>query len=80
LVGEQQEEKPMQSDARRAGRLTPSLDEAERSAIAAEAFTEMPLAAIIAEQTVNPEMVVDWAFPGATAVGMSHWHPITVAE
>jgi peptide/nickel transport system substrate-binding protein len=68
-------------------RLTRTLDEAERSAIAAEAFTyvfeeyaEMPLAAIFAELTVNPEVVADWTFPGATAAGMSHWHLITPAE
>jgi peptide/nickel transport system substrate-binding protein len=67
--------------------LTRTLDEAERSAMAAEAFTyvfeeyaEMPLAAIFAELTVNPEVVADWTFPGATAAGMSHWHLITPTE
>lgn len=68
-------------------RLMVTVDREEREAIGAEAYTylfeqyaEMPIAAIFAEMTVNPEIVADWTFPGATAGGMSHWHLITPAE
>ena len=68
-------------------RLMVTVDRDERTLIASEAYTylfeqyaEMPIAAIFAEMTVNPEIVTDWTFPGVTAGGMSHWHLITPAE
>ena len=62
------------------------MDREERAGIAAEAYTylfenyvEMPIAAINAEVTVDPEVVAEWPFPGVTAGGMSHWHLIVPA-
>ena len=70
-----------------AHRLSRTVDLEERAAIGREAFTylfeqyaEMPIAAIHAEMTVNPQVVKDWKFPGSTTAGMSHWHLIEPAE
>ncbi|HEX2218871.1 MAG TPA: ABC transporter substrate-binding protein [Gemmatimonadales bacterium] len=67
--------------------LVATVDPEERDRIAAEAFTylfeqysDMPIAALRAEMTVNPEVVADWPFPGVTTAGMSHWHLIEPAR
>jgi peptide/nickel transport system substrate-binding protein len=39
----------------------------------------MPLAAVRAEMSVDPEVVAGWSFPGVTTAGMSHWHLIEPA-
>jgi peptide/nickel transport system substrate-binding protein len=66
--------------------LTLTVDPAERDRIAAEGFTylyehysDMPLAAVRAEMSVDPEVVAGWSFPGVTTAGMSHWHLIEPA-
>jgi peptide/nickel transport system substrate-binding protein len=66
--------------------LVATIDPEERDKIAGEAFTylfeqysDMPIAALRAEMTVNPEVVAEWPFPGVTTAGMSHWHLIEPA-
>ena len=44
-----------------------------------ENYVEMPIAAINAEVTVDPEVVAERPFPGVTAGGTSHWHLIVPA-
>jgi len=29
---------------------------------------------------VDPEVVADWTYPGATSSGLSHWHTIEAAK
>jgi peptide/nickel transport system substrate-binding protein len=66
--------------------LRGTIDPEERERVAAEAFTylyeqysDMPIAALRAEMTVNPEVVGEWQFPGVTTAGMSHWHLVEPA-
>jgi peptide/nickel transport system substrate-binding protein len=43
-------------------------------------FTDMPIASLRAEMTINPEVVGGWRYPGVTSNGLSHWHLIERAE
>ena len=70
-----------------ADELVRTIDPDERNRIAAEAFTylfeqyaDMPLAALHAEVTVDPEVVSGWTFPGVTTNSVSHWHLIEAAQ
>ena len=45
-----------------------------------EQHTDLPMASIAAEVTVNPEVVADWVIPGVTSTGLSHWHLITAGS
>jgi peptide/nickel transport system substrate-binding protein len=72
---------------RLADELVRTIDPDERHRIAQEAFiylfenyADMPLAALHAEVTVNPEVVADWTFPGVTTNSVSHWHLIERAD
>jgi peptide/nickel transport system substrate-binding protein len=67
--------------------LARTIDPDERHRIASEAFThlfeqysEIPIASVYADVTVDPAVVEDWTFPGVTTNGVSHWHLIKAAE
>ena len=67
--------------------LRATLDPEERERIAAEAFTylfeqhsDMPIAAIHSEVTIDADVVGSWTFPGVTSIGLSHWHLIERAN
>jgi peptide/nickel transport system substrate-binding protein len=67
--------------------LKNELDGDERERIAGEAFrymyenyVDMPLAALGFDMMVDPNVVAEWTFPGATTNSVSHWHLIKAAE
>lgn len=67
--------------------LSTQLDPQEREKTIQEAFTysfdqytDMPIAGLHIEMTVDPEVVGGWTFPGVTTAGMSHWHLIEPAN
>jgi peptide/nickel transport system substrate-binding protein len=69
------------------GELARTIDPGERDRLACEAFThlfeqysEIPIASVYADVTVDPTIVEDWTFPGVTTNGVSHWHLIKAAE
>jgi peptide/nickel transport system substrate-binding protein len=69
------------------GAIAASIDPEERDLLILkdftftyEQYTDLPMASIAAEVTVNPEVVADWVFPGVTSTGLSHWHLITAAS
>jgi peptide/nickel transport system substrate-binding protein len=41
-----------------------------------EQYTDLPMASVNAEVTVNPDVVGGWVYPGVTSFGLSHWHLI----
>ena len=67
--------------------LVSERDPDERERLAAEAFrymytnyVDMPLAALGFDMMVDPKVVADWTFPGATTNSVSHWHLIKAAQ
>ncbi|WP_209428058.1 ABC transporter substrate-binding protein [Pararhodobacter sp. SW119] len=68
--------------------MNASIDPEERGEIARDAFTylyelyaDIPVASVGYEVAVDPDTIVGWTYPGATAIGLSHWHLIEpVAE
>jgi peptide/nickel transport system substrate-binding protein len=64
-----------------------TVDPEERERLIREAFiyvfeqyTDLPMAAVGAEVTVNPNVVAGWIYPGVTSFGQSHWHLIEAAD
>ncbi len=45
-----------------------------------EDYSDIPIAAVAYEIAVDPDRVAGWDFPGATAIGLSHWHLIDLVE
>lgn len=45
-----------------------------------EQYTDMPIAALSIEMTIDPSSVSEWRYPGVTTAGMSHWHLIKPAD
>lgn len=67
--------------------LTRAVDREDRDAIASRAFThlfeqysEIPIASVYADVTVDPAAVAGWTFPGVSTNGLSHWHLIRAAH
>lgn len=48
--------------------------------IAFEDYATIPLAGVTFNVVVNPEVVSDWVFPGASSMGVSHWENIVPAS
>lgn len=45
-----------------------------------EQYTDMPIAALDVEMTIDPDAIAEWRYPGVTTAGMSHWHLIKPAD
>ncbi|MGD7428472.1 hypothetical protein, partial [Ralstonia pseudosolanacearum] len=43
-------------------------------------YAHMPIATVSAEVVVNPARISGWQFPGASGLGISHFHLIETAE
>lgn len=63
-----------------------TFDPAERNRMAQELFriafedyATIPLAGVTFNVVVNPDVVSDWVFPGASSMGVSHWENIVPA-
>ncbi|TVQ38360.1 MAG: ABC transporter substrate-binding protein [Geminicoccaceae bacterium] len=67
--------------------LRTSTDAAARDRIAQDAFTflfdlyaDIPVASVGFEVAIDPATIADWRYPGATAIGLGHWHLIEPAS
>lgn len=67
--------------------LEKTIDPTARTLLAREAWTylfnaysDIPLAAVFAEMTIEPKVVADWTFPGVTTNSISHYHLIKAAR